>query len=172
MSETLNTGSEETAENIGDNGPWGEEYQNSVPPFRSEIPNNPDEIDISTEQGKYEWLDALLENAVTREEAELEDAKNDGYEEGDKIVDDLNAKLEFDKRQQKILMEKIDVDGEGGVVGALQKEYVASQKRLSEMQQNGAAQNAIDTAYKQYQASQNLLNLIESEITRRAEVNQ
>ena len=137
--------------------------------FEGEEYRNIDKIDISTEQGKYEWLDALLENGVTHKESKLEDAIRDGYEDGDEVVDDLKSELSLDKRQQKILTERIDISGDGGVIGALQREYVASQKRLSEMQKNGATQNAIDMAYEHYQAASNLLNLIESEVSRRGD---
>ena len=44
MSETLKTGGEESAENTGNDGPWGEEYQKSVPPFNPEQKAKPQEI--------------------------------------------------------------------------------------------------------------------------------
>ena len=182
MNETISSGGgEASGESIsGENNAWdnlkdvpfkgsetdtkeSEDYYT----FEGEEYRNIDKIDISTEQGKYEWLDALIENGITRKEAELEKAQADGYEQGDEVIDDLNAGLSLDKRQQKILTERIDINGDGGVVGALQKEYVASQKKLSELQKNGATQNAIDMAYEHYQATSNLLNLIEAEISKR-----
>ena len=57
--------------------------------FEGEEYRNLDKIDISTEQGKYEWLDALIENGITHKEAELEKAQADGYEQGDEVFDDL-----------------------------------------------------------------------------------
>ena len=79
----------------------------------------------------------------------------------------FSAELNSAKRQQKILTERIHIDGEGGVVGALQRECAASLEYLSKLQKNGASQNAIDMAYEHYQASLNLLSLIEAEISKR-----
>ena len=182
MNETISSGDGEVSDKNIDGGDYAWDSLENTPfkgdemsatenedyfTFEGEEYRNLNKIDISTEHGKYEWLDALIENSITRKEAELEKAQADGYKQGDEVFDDLSAELNFGKRQQKILTERIRIDGEGGVVGALQREYVASHEYLSKLQNNGASQNAIDMAYEHYQASSNLLGLIESEISRR-----
>ena len=180
-----------SAEKVVDDGPWGEKYRETVPPFRgdkkqaaksSETNNgeaepddyyvfegveyrNINKIDISTDQGKYEWLDSLLENSMARYEQELENAERDF---DDEAIEDAKKQLEFIKRQQNILSNKIHIDGEGGIVGALQREYVAAGKSFVEMAQNNkVTQEALEVVYENRSAASNLLSLMEGEMARR-----
>lgn len=194
MSEKLKEdSSEKLTEKTVDDGLWGEKYRETVPPFSGdkkqststkspETNNNKTEsddyyvfegveyrninkIDISTDEGKYEWLDALLENGLARYEQELENAERDF---DDEAIEDAKKQLEFIKRQQNILLDKIHIDGEGGIVGALQREYVAAGKNFVEMAQNNkATRSALEVAFENRNAASDLLSLIEGEMARR-----
>ncbi|MBR0460864.1 hypothetical protein IJI91_02665 [Candidatus Saccharibacteria bacterium] len=180
MSETISSrsGAEKSGENInGDYDKWkslenepfsGDDSAESDDYyiFDGEKYRNIDKIDISTEQGKYEWLDAVVENGLTRAETDLEKAKIKGYEDGDVEIDDANAGIKLSKREQKIL-EKIDINGDGGVIGALRREYTVSVLKLSELQKNGASESAINSKYEYFDAVSGLLTILEGEMSDR-----
>lgn len=95
-----NTVGENASEQIPDNdGPWGRKYQESVPPFNPDQKpssqesddyyvdddgvelRNLDKIDISTEQGKYEYLEGRIENWIAKAEDAFQGAKVSGDED-------------------------------------------------------------------------------------------
>lgn len=85
---------------------------------------NINKIDISTDQGKFEWLDSLVDNASARIESKQENIISEeglygvNKEEQEEYLKYNDAwqdnKLDFDiaKRQSKIL-ENLDINGGG-----------------------------------------------------------
>lgn len=71
---------------------------------------NIDKIDISTEQGKYEWLDSFVENDAKRCQSELEEAES---EEDDELIEEAKNNLVEVQRKQAILRNRIDIDDKG-----------------------------------------------------------
>ena len=78
MSETLKTGGEKSAENIQNDGPWGEKYQKDIPPFnpdRKEATSN--DILLDTGQRQMEYLGDYLSSEKSKWEHTLEDDRYD-----------------------------------------------------------------------------------------------
>ncbi len=105
---------------------------------------NIDKIDISTDQGKYEWLDSILENGAKSQ----------------------RARLRSTERQQKILRDQIDINGDGGMFENLRKRRVEMFNRWNNMGEQ-ATQQAVDIASENYYAIKNMEYLLESEMARR-----
>lgn len=143
---------------------------------------NIDKIDISTEQGKYEWLDGLLANGAAYNEARMDDfliehgiSPDTGSEDLNEEIDVLSGRDESEyrelvhtqerlKRQSKIL-ENLDIDGDGGILGALTRrmEYhniVINNPKASEQAREMASDN--------YDATAQLYTLLSSEVNRRS----
>lgn len=91
-----------------------------------------DKIDISTNQGKFEWIDSFVDNAIAalegkqydilREEGvySMDRKRQEEYLEGNDAYYENKADLAFAKRQSKLL-ENLDIDGDSGVLGALER---------------------------------------------------
>lgn len=136
---------------------------------------NIDKIDISTDQGKYEWLDSLIENANTRTEIEHDNIITEeglhGSDEKDiewllehnDAYQDNKRSLELAKRQRKIL-ENLDIDGDGGIFGALERRINSSIKVINNPK---ASQEAREVAYENQYATSQLYQLLSSEVSRR-----
>ena len=141
---------------------------------------NIDKIDISSDRGKYEWLDSLIENANTRTEIErdniiTEEGLHDSDEkdierflEHNDAYQDNKRSLELVKRQRKIL-ENLDIDGDGGIFGALERRMSS----FTEVMNNPkASQEAREVAYENQYAASQLYQLLSSEVSRRSSNNE
>lgn len=147
---------------------------------------NIDKINISTEQGKYEWLDGLLANGVAYNEARVDDFLIEHGISPDIDSEDLSEEIdvlsgrdgseygelvrtqERLKRQSKIL-KNLDIDGDGGILGALTRrmEYhnvVINNPKASEQAREMASEN--------YDATAQLYTLLSSEVNRRSSNNE
>lgn len=129
---------------------------------------NINKIDISTDQGKYEWLDGLLENGTTSQQAEIERLQYEGFDDADDEMIEAKTRLRSTERQQKILMNEVSLNEGDNILDMLRKKYTEYATRLNDITSNGSAtEQAIDSAYEGYSAISNLLSLMESETTRR-----
>ena len=117
-------------------------------------------IDISTEEGKFEWLDTLLGNAEVSKEEELKKAIDEDEEET------IKGELEIINISQKLLTE-VDLGGNGGLVGSLERTLVASRQNEDRLQKNGATKETLDAAFKRSLATSNLIHLVKSEMSNR-----
>lgn len=136
---------------------------------------NIDKIDISTNQGKYEWLDSLVENAVARAESECDNViveqglygtdkkEQEEYLEHNDAYQDAKRSLELGERQRKIL-ENLDIDGDGGVFGALGRRINSFVKVMNRPE---ASQEAQEAAYENWYAATQLHSLLSGEVSRR-----
>lgn len=132
-------------------------------------------IDITTNQGKFEWLDSLVENGNARFEDEQDniireeglygmDAKErEEYLEYNDAYQDNKRSLENAKRQRKI-MENLDIDGDGGILGALERKRNAFYEAANNSSASSEAQEA---AFKNWNAAADLYSLLSGEMARR-----
>ena len=127
---------------------------------------NIDKIDISTDQGKYEWLDSILENGAKSQRAEVEWLESEGFDDSDDEMVEARARLRSTERQQKILRDQIDINGDGGMFENLRKRRVEMFNRWNNMGEQ-ATQQAVDIASENYYAIKNMEYLLESEMARR-----
>ena len=127
---------------------------------------NIDKIDISTDQGKYEWLDSILENGAKSQRAEVERLESEGFDDSDDEMVEARARLRSTERQQKILRDQIDINGDGGMFENLRKRRVEMFNRWNNMGEQ-ATQQAVDIASENYYAIKNMEYLLESEMARR-----
>lgn len=129
---------------------------------------NINKIDISSDEGKFDWLQSLTENSITRNETELENLLSSGYDESDEEVLDARHKLDRANRQNRILLNKIDPSGDGGMLGALRREYLSTQNRLDQIYKSQTAtENSKQQAYEDFVTVSDLLNVMESEMASR-----
>ena len=136
---------------------------------------NLDKIDITSEQGKYEWLDSLVENLKTRVDAEYGDIiREEGLYGTDKKEQEYwlennddykNNRYECDlaRRYGKIL-ENIDINGEGGILSALERKRDGFSKAMDNPE---ASDEARDAAFKNWDAARNLYFLLSNEVGKR-----
>ena len=136
---------------------------------------NINKIDISTNQGKFEWIDSLVGNANARLESKQEniiseeglygmDKKeqeeylgyNDAYQDNKRSID-------LAKLQSKI-MENLDIDGDGGILGALERKRNAFYEAANNSSASSEAQEA---AFKNWNATADLYSLLSGEMARR-----
>lgn len=136
---------------------------------------NIEKIDISTDQGKFEWLDSLVGNASARLGSEQEDIIS---EEGLYGMDakEQEEYLEYNdawqgnkresglvRRQSKIL-ENLDINGEDGVLGAIERRRNA----FAEVMNNpNASQHAQEVAMQNWDAASSLYMILAGEMARR-----
>lgn len=196
IGESMPNNGGETSKNA-DDGQWGKEYRESVPPFkggenqtagRSESEGGDyytdeagveqrdvEKIDISTDQGKYEWLDSVIANAVARLESEQEDiiyeevpsgtdegAREEALEHHDAYQDNKKS-LAFVNRQARILRE-LDMNGEGGILGALERKRNAFANTKDDP---NISDEAMITANENWEAVNGLHSILMSEMARR-----
>lgn len=136
---------------------------------------NIEKIDISTDQGKFEWLDSLVGNANARLESEQENIiseeglygmdkkEQEEYLEYNDAYQDNKRSLENAKRQRKI-MENLDIDGDGGILGALERKRNAFYEAANNSSASSEAQEA---AFKNWNAAADLYLLLSGEMARR-----
>lgn len=136
---------------------------------------NIEKIDISTNQGKFEWLDSVVENANARLESERENIISEeglygmGTKEQGEYLKYNDAwqenKRESDlvRRQSKIL-ENLDINGEGGVLGAIERRRNAF---ADVMNNPNASQHAQEVAMQDWDAASNLYMILAGEMARR-----
>lgn len=136
---------------------------------------NIEKIDISTDQGKFEWLDSLVGNASARLESEQENIiseeglygmdkkEQEEYLEYNDAWQDNKRESDLVRRQGKIL-ENLDIDGEGGVLGAIERRRNA----FAEVMNNpNASQHAQEVAMQNWDAASNLYMILAGEMARR-----
>ena len=136
---------------------------------------NIDKIDISTEQGKFEWLDSLVDNASTRLESEQENIISEAglrgmdRKEREKYLEHNDVwqenKREFDSvRREERILENLDIEGEGGLLGAIERNRNASGKV---MRNPNASQQSREAAMQNWNAASNMYMLLAGEMARR-----
>ena len=136
---------------------------------------NIDKIDISTNQGKFEWLDSLVGNANARLEDEqdniireeglygMDKKEQEEYLEYNDAYQDNKRSLDLARRQSKILG-NLDIDGDGGVLGALERR----RNSFAEIMNNPkASKEAQETAFQNWDAAANLYLILSGEMARR-----
>ena len=199
--ETPPTSNSETNPATGSENPWSKMAE-EAPPFgngekqstdTSEISENSkaesddyytfegveyrniEKIDISTDQGKFEWLDSLVGNASARLESEQENIISEeglygmdkkeqeeylGYNDA---WQDNKRESDLVRRQGKIL-ENLDFDGEGGVLGAIERKRNAFAETMNNP---NASQHAQEVAMQNWDAASNLYMILAGEMARR-----
>ncbi|MBR2543615.1 hypothetical protein IKF57_01130 [Candidatus Saccharibacteria bacterium] len=147
-----------------DDGPWGRKYQESVPPFNpgqtqeiTEVEDyyfvdgveqrNLNTIDISTEQGKYEYLDSLVDNA------------EQWHEENSQEDDENRAVV---ARQRRIL-QNLDINNQT-VEKALEQRIAGFDKIINNPSVSNESQSI---ALEDKRAAQDLYSILNSEISKR-----
>lgn len=166
--------SEINLNNVGED-PWSK-MEETAPPFGGETQKedvaeaddyytfegveykNLNKIDISTEQGKYEYLDGWTENIIARCEHELEEAE---YEDDERLAEEIKIELEEAQLRQRILRNKIDVDGKG-VYGNLLEEHTDVSAKLVE-----STGEKFDRILPTHRAIEELISGLEFEMVRR-----
>lgn len=136
---------------------------------------NIDKVDISTDQGKFEWIDSLVENANARLEDEqdnivreeglygMDEKEQEEYLEYNDAYQDNKRSLDLARRQSKIL-ENLDIDGDGGVLGALERR----RNSFAEVMNNPkASKEAQEAAFQNWDAVANLYLILSGEMARR-----
>jgi len=136
---------------------------------------NIDKIDISTDQGKFEWIDSLVGNANARLEDEqdniireeglygMDKKEQEEYLEYNDAYQDNKRSLDLARRQSKIL-ENLDIDGDGGVLGALERR----RNSFAEVMNNPkASKEAQEAAFQNWDAAANLYLILSGEMVRR-----
>lgn len=136
---------------------------------------NLDKIDITSEKGRYEWLDSLLENSKTRIDDEYGDIirkeglygmdkkEQESWLDYNEPYQDNRREYDLVKRQSKIL-ENLDIDGDGGVLGALELKINAFEKA---MDNPAASSKAKEVAYENWDAAKSLYFLLSDEMGKR-----
>ena len=144
------------------------------PSFEEHMTNMDDEeskyidienIDISTEQGKYNWLDALYHNARIKEEEELEHAIAEGEEDQ---ITEAKSNLAETKMAQNLLINQIDY--EDSLLTAIRKERDIAAEKWKNLGDN-ASYNAKEYADLKYSVLDNMAFILNQEIERREKHN-
>lgn len=168
-----------TGENISNNGspdeqnPW-QRMASEMPPFESrevrEISSGEDpeyvdvdEIDVSTDEGKSEWLATLVSNAMAKARADLDKATSMDDEQQ---IADATYRLNHVERQQKMLNNLFDSTSDGDMLDRLRENY----RNFSQFSANlsaDATQESRQIADMDLRASSDLLDIMESEVSRR-----
>ena len=136
---------------------------------------NIDKIDISTDQGKFEWIDSFVENANARLEDEqdnivreeglygMDKKEQEEYLEYNGAYQDNKRSLDLARRQSKIL-ENLDIDGDGGVLGALERR----RSSFAEVMNNPrASKEAQEAAFQNWDTAASLYLILSGEMARR-----
>lgn len=136
---------------------------------------NVEKIDISTDQGKLEWLDSLVDNANVRLESEQEDIiseeglygmdekEQEEYLKYNDTWQDNKRESDLIRRQGKIL-KNLDLNGEGGVLGAIERSRNAFAKAMNNP---NATDQSQELAMQDWDAASNLYMILASEMARR-----
>lgn len=180
MSEKLSS-SVEIAKNADNNsGDWLENEANGgapVPEFKNNYyyddfngslveVRDVNEIDISTENGKYDWLDSILDNVVKIREERLKNYDCNVDEETEK-EEKIQSDLDFAKIQQEILHNRIDPNN-GDVLDNLRKEKTKYDTQRDKLYKTGRADSAIlEKIAMRAEATQNLIDILEDETRKR-----
>lgn len=168
-----------TGENINHYGnseeqnPW-QKMASEILPFEEHdkteetLDGNPehidiDSIDISTDEGKFEWLDGLVSNAMTKAQEDLDKATSLDDEEQ---ITDATYRLHHARRQQRMLDNLFSNTSDGNVLGRLRENY-GKFSQLSANLSNAASDQAKQIAAENHQAASDLLGIMESETVRR-----
>lgn len=134
-------------------------------------------IDISTEQGKYDFLDAQIYNrrakleheiAIIDDTEEMSPDEEKNFEENhDDYADryeDNKYKLDILNREMKIL-ESLDLSGKGGVLGALERARKSSEDILNRAMRNpNGTPKGLEYSRRNWEAAHILAEEIPAEI--------
>lgn len=136
---------------------------------------NINRINISTNQGKFEWIVGLVENANDRLENEQDNIiREEGlygmdkkeqveYLEYNDAYQDNKRSLDLVRRQKKILV-NLDIDDDGGVLGALERKIISFAKAMNNP---NASQESRGIASRNWDAAANLYSILSDEMARR-----
>ncbi len=136
---------------------------------------NVDKIDITTDQGKYKWLYSCIDNAdvgleddldnIIREEGvdDMDTKDQEKYLKYNDAYQDAKRSLEITKRQRK-LVENLDIDGDNGVLGALERKMKALSKTMVD---HKASYESQKVAFDDLQAVSSLHSILLDEMARR-----
>ena len=122
-------------------------------------------IDISTEQGKYNWLDAVYHNAHLTEEEELAHAVAEG--DADSIAE-AKRNLAETEMAQNLLVNQIDYEDD--ILATIRKERDLAAEKQSSLGDN-APGKAKDYADLKCSALGRMAFLLDQEIERREKRN-
>lgn len=168
-----------TGENIINNdnseeqNPW-QKMASELPPFEGRdateaIPDGKTEyidiskIDISTDEGKYEWLGGVLSNAINQAQEVLDEAIS--LDDEEQIVN-ATYQLRYTERQQQMLNNLFDNTSDGNMLDKLRENY----RKYFQFNANlsiDATDETKQTAEMDYQAASNLLSIMELETVQR-----
>lgn len=120
-------------------------------------------IDISTDEGKYEWLDSLVANSIAIARADLDKAISVDDEQQ---IADITSRLNHAERQQKMLNNLFDSTSDGDILERLRENY----RNFSQFNDNlsvDATEETKQLADVDFQAASDLSGIMESEVIRR-----
>lgn len=120
-------------------------------------------IDISTDEGKYEWLDGVLSNAIKQAQEALGEAASLDDEEQ---MANATYQLRYTERQQQMFNNLFDNTSDGNMLDKLRENY----RKYIQFNANlsiDATDETKQTADMDYQAASDLLNIMESETVQR-----
>lgn len=158
--------------NTEEQNPW-QKMADEMPPFgeHDTAETAPDEnaeyidineIDISTDEGKSEWLDSLVSNAITRAQEDLAGVAS----LDDEQIGDATSRLHHAERQQMMLDNLFNNTSDGSILDRLRENYEKYSQFNANLPAN-ATDEAKQLAYENYQAASDLLSIMESEMAQR-----
>lgn len=158
---------------FGEQNPW-KKMASEMPPFsernRAEVTSDEDseyididKIDISTDEGKSEWLDSLFSNAIAKAQEDLSQATLLDDEEQ---ITDATDRLRHAENQQKILNNLFDNTSDGSILDRLGKNYEKHRQFAADLPIE-ATDEAKQIADERLQAASDLLSILKSEMARR-----
>ena len=168
-------GREKQSANVSETSEKGKAESDDYYTFEGVEYRNIDKIDISTDQGKFEWLDSLVGNSNARLEYEqdniirekglygMDKKEQEEYFKYNDAYQDNKRSLDHIRRESKIL-ENLDIDGDGGVLGALWRRIVS----FGNVKDNPrASREAQEVAYQNWDAAADLYQILSGEMARR-----
>ncbi len=158
---------------FGEQNPW-QKMASEMPAFsernKAEVTSDEDseyidieKIDISTDEGKSEWLDSLFSNAIAKAQEDLSQATLLGDEEQ---ITDATDRLRHAENQQKILNNLFDNTSDGSILDRLGENYEKHRQFAADLPIE-ATDEAKQIADERLQAASDLLSILESEMARR-----
>jgi len=129
----------------------------------------------SASQSELEWLSGLVKNASARLEEEqdsiireedvyyMDEKEREAYLKHNEVYQDNKRSLEFKRRQSEIL-ENLDVNGDGGVLGALERKRNSFAEIMNSSEVSKETQ---ESAIQDWDAATNLYSILSEEMARR-----
>lgn len=158
---------------FGEQNPW-QKMASEMPPFgehnKAEMTSDEDseyididKIDISTDEGKSEWLDSLISNAIAKAQEDLSQATLLDDEEQ---ITDAADRLRHAENRQKILNNLFDNTSDGSILDRLGENYEKHRQFAADLPIE-ATDEAKQIADERLHAASDLLGILESEMAHR-----